>query len=300
MRLEPAAARAFLARFLIFAAVLLAVEVPLTVAFARPVPLGWLGFCVFLDVLFLVDALLSWRWPTRDEALDDEAAAAQRALSVGRVASLAVAIAAHVPWSAFGFESVLAPLRLLTLLRLQRLAAGWQKLQAMPIARLISMILTFLLCAHWVACLWWLIGRAQLDDATLPRAASWIHRYYGGADDEWGGDALCLFDDDTGDVTVVQPNEDGSYWRKVVRNKMHRMKEMRRVAAAKSEPLRVVDASGADATIATRSGSAATSPSAPRKRSGVLNRATPLSETPPSAAAVFRAPATSWWWPPTV
>ena len=64
-------------------------------------------------------------------------------------------------------------------------------------------------------------------------------------------------------------------------------------AAAKSEPLRVVDASGADATIATRSGSAATSPSAPRKRSGVLNRATPLSETPPSAAAVFRAPATS-------
>ena len=39
-------------------------------------------------------------------------------------------------------------------------------------------------------------------------------------DDEWGGDALCLFDDDTGDVTVVQPNEDGSYWRKVVRNKV--------------------------------------------------------------------------------
>jgi len=53
-------------------------------------------------------------------------------------------------------------------------------------------------------------------------------------DDEHGGDALCLFDNETGDVTVVQPNEDGSYWRKVVRNKMHRMKEMRRVAAAKN------------------------------------------------------------------
>ena len=53
-------------------------------------------------------------------------------------------------------------------------------------------------------------------------------------DDQFGGDALCLFDDATGDVTVVQPNEDGSYWRKVVRNKMHRMKEMRRVAAAKA------------------------------------------------------------------
>merc|ERR1712100_321333 len=40
--------------------------------------------------------------------------------------------------------------------------------------------------------------------------------------------------DETGDVTVVQPNEDGSYWRKVVRNKMYLMKEMRRVKAAKN------------------------------------------------------------------
>ena len=52
-------------------------------------------------------------------------------------------------------------------------------------------------------------------------------------DDGWGGDALVLFDNDTSDVTVVQPNEDGSYWRKVVRNKMHRMREMRRASAAK-------------------------------------------------------------------
>merc|ERR1719245_2028405 len=53
-------------------------------------------------------------------------------------------------------------------------------------------------------------------------------------DDEWGGSALVLYEDETDDVTVVQPNEDGSYWRKVVRNKMHRMKEMRRMAAAKN------------------------------------------------------------------
>jgi len=33
-------------------------------------------------------------------------------------------------------------------------------------------------------------------------------------------------------VTVVQPNEDGSYWRKIVRNKMIRMKEKRRLQAA--------------------------------------------------------------------
>jgi len=45
--------------------------------------------------------------------------------------------------------------------------------------------------------------------------------------------ALILYDEETNDVTVIQPNEDGSYWRKIVRNKMVRMKESRRVKAAK-------------------------------------------------------------------
>ena len=43
---------------------------------------------------------------------------------------------------------------------------------------------------------------------------------------------MLLVDDETGVVTVVQPNEDGSYWRKIVRNKMIRMKEKRREQAA--------------------------------------------------------------------
>jgi hypothetical protein len=45
--------------------------------------------------------------------------------------------------------------------------------------------------------------------------------------------AVVLLDKKTMQVTVVQPNEDGSYWRKIVRNKMVRMKEVRRVKAAK-------------------------------------------------------------------
>merc|ERR1711906_27227 len=45
--------------------------------------------------------------------------------------------------------------------------------------------------------------------------------------------AVVLLDPETGVVTVVQPNEDGSYWRKIVRNKMVRMKEVRRVKAAR-------------------------------------------------------------------
>ena len=43
--------------------------------------------------------------------------------------------------------------------------------------------------------------------------------------------AVILYDDEL-NVTVVQPNEDGSYWRKIVRNKVVRMKEKRREKAA--------------------------------------------------------------------
>ena len=39
-------------------------------------------------------------------------------------------------------------------------------------------------------------------------------------------------DEGADDVTVVQPNEDGSYWRKLVRNKMKRTREMKRQKAA--------------------------------------------------------------------
>ena len=48
-------------------------------------------------------------------------------------------------------------------------------------------------------------------------------------DNGYGGSTCLLYDDENNsEVTVVQPNEDGTYWRKVVRNKMYRMKEMRR------------------------------------------------------------------------
>ena len=56
--------------------------------------------------------------------------------------------------------------------------------------------------------------------------------------------ALVLYSEDSDEVTVIQPNEDGSYWRKIVRNKMHRMKEQRRVKAAKKW---IADKAGDDA-----------------------------------------------------
>lgn len=46
--------------------------------------------------------------------------------------------------------------------------------------------------------------------------------------------AVLLISDEDGSVVIVQPNEDGTYWRKIVRNKMIRMKEVRREKAAKA------------------------------------------------------------------
>ena len=54
------------------------------------------------------------------------------------------------------------------------------------------------------------------------------------ADNEGEEQAVLLVDKASGAITVVQPNEDGSYWRKIVRNKMIRMKEKRRVQAAQA------------------------------------------------------------------
>ena len=45
--------------------------------------------------------------------------------------------------------------------------------------------------------------------------------------------ALILMDQDGTNAVVIQPNEDGSYWRKIVRNKMIRSREKRRETAAK-------------------------------------------------------------------
>jgi hypothetical protein len=44
--------------------------------------------------------------------------------------------------------------------------------------------------------------------------------------------AVIYHDPDGSNITVIQPNEDGSYWRKIVRNKIARMKERRREKAA--------------------------------------------------------------------
>jgi hypothetical protein len=75
------------------------------------------------------------------------------------------------------------------------------------------------------------VGRDELKGRQLAVVDSGID---GGKDKVPGGEHAVILYDDELKVTVVQPNEDGSYWRKIVRNKMVRMKEKRREKAALS------------------------------------------------------------------
>lgn len=72
-----------------------------------------------------------------------------------------------------------------------------------------------------------------------------------GAQIESREQAVILYDDDM-NIVVVQPNEDGSYWRKIVRNKMIRMKEKRREKAAVEFAKKQLGAP-ADATVKVKS-----------------------------------------------
>lgn len=76
-----------------------------------------------------------------------------------------------------------------------------------------------------------LIENCVIDDEAAPGMEGADCAVSGGAMRE---QAVIMYDPKTMLTTVVQPNEDGSYWRKIVRNKMVRMQESRRIKAAKA------------------------------------------------------------------
>jgi len=86
--------------------------------------------------------------------------------------------------------------------------------------------------------------------------------------------AVVMYDETNGAVTVIQPNEDGSYWRKIVRNKMVRMKEVRRVKAAQQFAKDVMGLSDDDAQIVSSWGPYMTT-SGTAKKTGVAGLTTP-------------------------
>ncbi|EOD32129.1 hypothetical protein EMIHUDRAFT_449531 [Emiliania huxleyi CCMP1516] len=68
------------------------------------------------------------------------------------------------------------------------------------------------------------VGSGADECVTLPKKSSFDFDMQGAecasAEGEGEEQAVLLVDDESATVTVVQPNEDGSYWRKIVRNKM--------------------------------------------------------------------------------
>lgn len=79
--------------------------------------------------------------------------------------------------------------------------------------------------------------------------------------------AVVLFDEKDGSVVVVQPNEDGSYWRKIVRNKMVRMKEVRRIKAAKQFAVEVLGVPEENANVVSSWGPYTTTSGTAKKTS---------------------------------
>jgi hypothetical protein len=86
--------------------------------------------------------------------------------------------------------------------------------------------------------------------------------------------AVVLFDEEDGTVVVVQPNEDGSYWRKIVRNKMIRMKEVRRIKAAREFAKSVLNVKDEDAKVISSWGPY-TTVSGTAKKTGVAGLTAP-------------------------
>jgi hypothetical protein len=86
--------------------------------------------------------------------------------------------------------------------------------------------------------------------------------------------AVVLYDEKDGSVVVIQPNEDGSYWRKIVRNKMVRMKEVRRVKAARQFAMEVLNLPEDSAKIVSTWGPY-TSTSGTAKKTGVAGLTVP-------------------------
>jgi len=88
------------------------------------------------------------------------------------------------------------------------------------------------------------VGKDELAGRQLAVIDSGLNQQ-DGAQMEKREQAVILYDEQM-TITVVQPNEDGSYWRKIVRNKMIRMKEKRREKAATEYAKKVL---GADPSL---------------------------------------------------
>lgn len=88
--------------------------------------------------------------------------------------------------------------------------------------------------------------------------------------------AVVMIDEAEGTIVVVQPNEDGSYWRKIVRNKMVRMKEVRRIRAAKAFAAEFLNMSEDEANVVSSWGPY-TTVSGTAKKTGVAGLTAPAS-----------------------
>jgi len=124
-----------------------------------------IDFCV--DGIFLIDIMLNFRTVYYDENQElvlDKARIRQNYMAgwfwLDLFASLPYDVVGYVAGES-GDLGALGLLKLPRLLRLGRLLKKMDQLAAATAVRVLYIIFTFVLIAHWLACLWWLIGMAE-------------------------------------------------------------------------------------------------------------------------------------------
>lgn len=132
---------------------------------------------VFIDGCFWIDMVLSFRTAFLDEQ-GDLVADWRR---IGRryaTSWFAVDLVATIPWSRMASDrggGALGVLKLPRLFRLSRLLQQLEGMRAANLMRAVKLLVGFFLVAHWVGCLWWIIGTSDAGlDSTF--GVSWLLR----------------------------------------------------------------------------------------------------------------------------
>ena len=150
--------RGFWDWFIIVLVLYNAVSIPLEIGFETSTPLAQQVVDVVVDVFFITDIMINFRTAYHKD--DGELQLDARAISINYARGwFFLDLVASLPIDWFLPNSAgIGVAKIPRLLRLFRLMKKFDKLASARALRVVNLLMLFLLFAHWIACLWWLIG----------------------------------------------------------------------------------------------------------------------------------------------
>ena len=135
-----------------------AVSIPLEIGFETVTHPAQFAVDVVVDLFFISDIIINFRTAYHKD--DGELQLDTRAIALSYARSWFVLdLVASVPIDWFLPNSAgIGVAKIPRLLRLARLMKKFDKLASARALRVVNLLMLFLLFAHWIACLWWLIG----------------------------------------------------------------------------------------------------------------------------------------------